>query len=451
MADRPTPLWLQRWFQLLLGSLVLLTVASIAVPWLLGIVYALRSVLLPLVIAVGLAYIFNPVVTWANKKLRLPRWAGTAGVMLLGLMVALLLALVVLPPLVGQGVDLIQKAKSYPEQIRQFVQEQADLHTAEPATPAALTAPPSPGRTLDSPDSPDTTAVSNTPAQAEADIGTANGDNGTTDAESGFISNLRVVIDEALGPERATEVLAKTADLLNELDWGQVGAFILASLDVGSGVVGSAISITSYLALSAIIIGFCFFFFSWKLDKLIAWFVPFIPAQHKTEMLGVIVMMDKSVAAFIRGRLIQAAVMSVVLSIGWWIAGVPSWLLLGVLSGTLNLVPFAAVVGFLAALVLVLVDSVAGGGFTIWVLIWPTAVYILAQGFDGWVVEPIVQGKATDLDPVSVLLAVMIGGALAGLLGMLIAIPSAACIKILSRQVILPRLRAMAAGETGGT
>ncbi len=449
MTERSTPLWLQRWFQLLLGSLVLLTVASLVVPWLLGVVYALRSVLLPLVIAIGLAYIFNPVVTWSHQKLKLPRWIGTAGVMLSGLVVTMILAMVVLPPLVGQGVELINKAKSYPEQIRQFVQEQADRHNAEPATQPSTLDPTTLPEATAAPQ--DTTAVTDAPALSDSDNITAKDEadaNAEAQVDSGFMSDLRVVIDEALGPERATELLAKTADLLNEMDWKQVGAFILASLDVGSGVVGSAINITSYLALSAIIIGFCFFFFSWKLDKLTAWFVPFIPVQHKTEVLGVIVMMDKSVAAFIRGRLIQAGVMSVVLSIGWWIAGVPSWLLLGVLSGALNLVPFAAVVGFLAAIVLVLVDSVAGGGFTIWVLIWPTFVYILAQGFDGWVVEPIVQGKATDLDPVSVLLAVMIGGALAGLLGMLIAIPAAACIKILSRQVVLPRLRALAGSET---
>lgn len=438
MTDRPTPLWLQRWFQLLLGSLVLLTVASLVVPWLLGLVYAMRSVLLPLMIALGLAYIFNPVVTWANLRLRLPRWAGTAGVMLSVLVVVLLLVLLVLPPLVAQGVDLINKAKSYPEQLSRLVQEQAARQTTDPAPPSPTeTSTPLP----DPPHDPsDATAVADTTTVAD----------GTTDAGGGVLSDLRRVIENALGPERATEVLAKAADWLSQLDWGRVAQFILASLDVGAGVVGSAISITSYLALSAIIIGFCFFFFSWKLNKLTAWFVPFIPADHRDEVLDVVRKMDKSVAAFIRGRLIQAAVMSVVLSIGWWMADVPSWLLLGVLSGALNLVPFAAVVGFLAALVLVLVDSVAGGGFTIWVLVWPTVVYLLAQGFDGWVVEPIVQGKATDLDPLSVLLAVMIGGALAGLFGMLIAIPAAACIKILSREVVLPRLRAMAAGETGG-
>ena len=138
--------------------------------------------------------------------------------------------------------------------------------------------------------------------------------------------------------------------------------------------------------------------------------------------------------------------MSVVLSVGWWIAEVPYWLLLGLLSGLLNLVPFAAVVGCAAALLLTTIDAVAGGQWTLWVLIWPAAVYMVAQLLDGWVVEPLVQGAATDLDPVSVLLVVMVGGAVAGLLGMLLAIPVAACVKILAKEIVLPKLRKLAAG-----
>lgn len=455
MTEQPTPLWMQRWFQLLLGSLVLLTVASLAVPWLLGLVYALRSVLLPLVIALGLAYIFNPVVTWAHQKLHLPRWAGTSGVMLGGLVVTLILALLVLPPLISQGVDLINKAKDYPDQISQLVHEQAKKskeNRHEASNPTDVVADEESGQAAEQAEAVEVSEPVDEPIEtiAEATDGVTDSE-AIPESEAGFFADLRVMIEDALGPEQTTQLLAGAADLLSEMDWQAVGTFLLTSLDVGVGVVGSAISLTSYFALSAVIIGFCFFFFSWKLNDLIAWFVPFIPVQHKNEVLGVVVQMDKSVAAFIRGRLIQAGVMAVILSIGWWLAGVPSWLLLGVLSGALNLVPFAAVVGFLAALALVLLDSVASGGFTIWVLVWPTFVYILAQGLDGWVVEPVVQGKATDLDPVSVLLAVMIGGALAGLLGMLIAIPSAACIKILSREVILPRLRAMAGSEPAST
>ena len=62
-------------------------------------------------------------------------------------------------------------------------------------------------------------------------------------------------------------------------------------------------------------------------------------------------------------------------------------------------------------------------------------------------VEPIVQGRVTNLDPLTVLLSVLVGGALAGLLGMVLAIPIAACIKILSQEVLVPRLREYAAAR----
>ena len=449
---------MERWFQILLGSLVLLTVASLAVPWLLGLIYAIRSVLLPLVIALGLAYIFNPIVTWMHRRLKLPRWAGTGVVFIAACWIVLILSLLILPPLISQGIGLIDQAKQYPEKISRIVQEQSARQNA--------TLPQSPGTESNKDNSSETvqadtdatdkaadtttdqeTSTDNQVADANA-IDSDEPEVATTKTEEGLIDDLRIMIDEALGPERAAELLAQAADWFATLDWGKTTSVVMSSLDVGVGVVGSAISLTSYIALSAVIIAFCFFFFSWKLDKIIAWFIPLIPAKYRSEVLGVMVQMDKSIAAFIRGRLIQAAVMAFVLSVGWWLAGVPSWLLLGILSGALNLIPFAAVIGFAIALLLAVIDSFAGGTFSIWVLIWPTAVYVLAQSLDGWVVEPIVQGKATDLDPVSVLVAVMIGGALAGLLGMLIAIPTAACIKILSKEVILPRLHKMAAGES---
>ena len=451
MTNGQTPLWHKRWFQILLGSLLLLTVASLALPWLLGLIYALRSVLLPLLIALGLAYIFNPVVTWLKVRLRMPRALGTSVVMLAAVFVLLIVALLVLPPLVSQGVDLIQNAKQYPQKISKIIEgtNRAVRTDAPPQNKdqAETSQPPEQAQDQQAAASTPDTIAAPEASQADDDPGTEVSAEDTDPGLLGLIRSAKHEIEVALGPETANEVLVALANWLSKLDWTAVAQFVMSSLDVGAGVVGSAISLTSYFALSVVIIGFCFFFFSWKLDHIGGWFVPFIPAGNRKEVLDVLHKMDKSVAAFIRGRLIQAAVMAIVLSVGWKIAGVPSWLLLGVVSGLLNLVPFAAVVGFLAALVLAVVDSVAGGGFSLSVLIWPTVVYIFAQSLDGWVVEPVVQGKATDLDPVSVLVAVMIGGALAGLLGMLIAIPTAACVKIVSRDIVLPRLRALADGR----
>jgi predicted PurR-regulated permease PerM len=156
--------------------------------------------------------------------------------------------------------------------------------------------------------------------------------------------------------------------------------------------------------------------------------------------------MDRSVSAFIRGRLIQSFVIAIVLCVGWGAVGVPYFLLLGLAGGLLNLIPYAAIITWPLAITLAWIDRVAGGGgFSFWwVLFWPTIVYVVAQSLDGWVIEPLVQGKATDLDPLAILLAVLIGGSLLGLFGMILAIPTAACVKILMQEVILPRVRTWA-------
>jgi predicted PurR-regulated permease PerM len=81
------------------------------------------------------------------------------------------------------------------------------------------------------------------------------------------------------------------------------------------------------------------------------------------------------------------------------------------------------------------------------ILLWPTVVYGIGQTLDDWVLTPMIQGKATDLDPVSIVVAVLAGGSLAGVYGMLLAVPAAACVKILIRELVMPRVRAWSEGR----
>ena len=65
----------------------------------------------------------------------------------------------------------------------------------------------------------------------------------------------------------------------------------------------------------------------------------------------------------------------------------------------------------------------------------------VGQCLDDYVLPRLIAGKAATLDPVTIGVAVRAGGALAGLSGMLIAIPVAACIKIIIREILMPRIR----------
>jgi predicted PurR-regulated permease PerM len=81
------------------------------------------------------------------------------------------------------------------------------------------------------------------------------------------------------------------------------------------------------------------------------------------------------------------------------------------------------------------------------IILWPVLVFAVVQALDGWVLTPMIAGKATNLDPVTIFVAVLAGGSVLGAYGMLLAIPVAACIKILIQESLLPNVHAWARGE----
>ncbi|MBI1335328.1 MAG: AI-2E family transporter [Phycisphaera sp.] len=341
--------------------------------------YTIRQVTGPIVLGAALAYAFNPLVTWAHRRGKVPRWCSATVILIV--LVSLAIAFVVGfgAVIVSQATELLGKLPAYFNTLADRLGLDLDWKTLFDQAQAAA------GSQLHNADA----------------------------------SNARPVVEVAR-----------------------------AAAGMALGLVTGILQFVSVATVGLVIVGFCFFFFVSHWGPITVWFEQFIPEHAKDKTLRIVHRMDKTVAGFIRGRLVQALVMAVVLSVGWKLAGVPYWLLLGVVTGLLNLIPFAGVIGFVLAVGLALVDHFTGGNAWSWgIVLWPTLVYAIAQGLDGWVVEPTVQGKATDLDALSVLLSVLIGGALAGLLGMLVAIPTAACIKILSQELFIPWLRNFAKAQ----
>lgn len=441
-APPEAPIWLRPWFQWVLGGLALFVFLSFLLPPVLGLLSQMQSVLTPVVFALVLAYIFNPLVTLLARRCKVPRWAGTGLIMAAAGIILLMAMAVAVPLLVDQSSQLILKLKEvYPKVVASVVEEDGPETPADGGEPAHGTV--APGDAPDASGGPDTTAPPNgegiDPPAPPADPGDGAG---VADDKSAF--------EQLLESEQVQTLINEAMAYVANLDWSTVASTSLQALDIGTGVVGSAISFTTYLIVFATIAAFSFFFLSWKLGEFKAWFVPFIPAQHKARTFEILGKMDRTVSAWLRGRLIQALLLSVMLTAGWAIAGVPYWFLLGVICGVLGLVPYLIFIGWAAAMLLASLDALAAGQFSIWVLVWPTVVYAIAQTIDGWVVEPLLQGKATEMGVLTVLLVVMIGGSLAGLIGLLAAIPVAACVKILMIELVLPKLRALAANQAPG-
>jgi predicted PurR-regulated permease PerM len=173
-----------------------------------------------------------------------------------------------------------------------------------------------------------------------------------------------------------------------------------------------------------------------------------IPESQRGIIVPLLQRMDYAVAGFVRGRMVIALIMAVLFAVGWMFIGVPYAILLAVVVGAFSVVPFLGLVGIPVAIVLLALaefDLPEAERMTWWgILLWPTLVFAIVTTLDGWVFTPLIAGKATNLDPVTIFVAVLAGGSVMGAYGMLLAIPIAACIKILLSDLVIPKLRELA-------
>jgi len=155
--------------------------------------------------------------------------------------------------------------------------------------------------------------------------------------------------------------------------------------------------------------------------------VELTPPRHREEAVFVASQVATAMGSFVRGQLLVAIIVGVASSIGLWLLDIPFWLIIGILSGILNLIPFAGPIvgGALAALVALLDGSVAKAVLAI-------VIFTAIQQTDNHVITPLVQRTRVQLSPLVIVLALIVGGSLAGLLGVLVAVPLTAAVRIIA-------------------
>lgn len=138
--------------------------------------------------------------------------------------------------------------------------------------------------------------------------------------------------------------------------------------------------------------------------------------------------LDGVLSGFIRGQLLVAFIISVLYAIGFMIVGIPLAIIVGVLAGVGELVPY---LGGAIALVLGILMALAGGQPLD--ALWVVLIFLVVQGLEGAVISPWVVGRQAQLGAGTVIVALAVGGQLFGVLGLLIAVPVAAMLKVAAR------------------
>ena len=215
------------------------------------------------------------------------------------------------------------------------------------------------------------------------------------------------------------------------------------------GILGSMIGTTINFALAFLLIPLYFFFFGWYFDRMLLVLSRFVPVSRRERVYGVLNRMDAAVSGFFHERLLIALITGAMYAIGWLATGVPYWFLLGIGTGFLTLVPYITVIGWPVALLLKYLDSLTGGGQLGWlaIVVWPSVAFLVVQFIESWILTPWIQQRSSDMNAVTLLIVMFIGGAAGGLFGLIFGSPIAACIKILFEEFVMPRWTRWAAQQ----
>lgn len=194
------------------------------------------------------------------------------------------------------------------------------------------------------------------------------------------------------------------------------------------------------LGFMAFLTGFFFYFISSGWRTVIEFARGLIPRRHAPQVLHLARSFDAVVSGFVRGRFTISFVQAGIVSVLYFAIGTPAAFILGPIVGILSLFPYASVIGVPAAMLLMLLDPADGlRGSIVWILLAPTIVYAILQVVDDYILTPTIMGRETNLNTPTILFAALAGGAVLGFYGLLLAIPIAACIKIVVRDVLWPR------------
>lgn len=160
-----------------------------------------------------------------------------------------------------------------------------------------------------------------------------------------------------------------------------------------------------------------------------------VPDAWRGEVLDVTRTVGIAVAGYLRGQATLCVIVGVLTTVGALVVGVPFFAVIGLVAAVTNIVPMVGpwAGGIFGAVVALTVGD--GGGQAVAVVI----VVIVVQQIDGHLLSPAIVGRAVSLHPVSVALTLVAAGAVAGLAGMVIAVPVVVTIKLVVKHLITTR------------
>ncbi|RXI99953.1 AI-2E family transporter [Anaerobacillus alkaliphilus] len=192
------------------------------------------------------------------------------------------------------------------------------------------------------------------------------------------------------------------------------------------GVVGTIEGLGGLLdyLLVAIIIPFLVFYLlkDFNLIEKTVWYLT--PRKWRSSGRELLRNINVSLGNYIRGQIIVCVAVAIIASIGLWIIGMPYALILGIFIGATNIIPyFGPIIGAIPVAIIAFTESFQ-------LVLLGLLVNFGIQLIEGNILSPLIVGKSLHMHPILIMFALIVGGEVGGVIGLIIAVPILAIVKV---------------------
>lgn len=208
----------------------------------------------------------------------------------------------------------------------------------------------------------------------------------------------------------------------------------LSKMEVGiSNYVGemmSGIGSTINQLFLVLVVPFLAFYMMKDIHSIERSLISIIPKRRRRALVRLIRDMDQALGNYVRGQLLVCTVVGILAYIGYKIVGLPYAFLFAVIVAVFNIIPYLGpIFGAIPACLVALTLSFK-------MLIGVVIVNLAVQTLEGNVISPQIVGRTLHIHPLWIIFAVLVGGEIAGVIGMILAVPFFAMGKVVMDHMI---------------
>lgn len=239
----------------------------------------------------------------------------------------------------------------------------------------------------------------------------------------------------AQGPDLA-ERAQRFFSRWNEESGGRIGELVSGGISGGSNAFASVPATLAQSILEVLFVLFMSIYWLAAAPRIRQFVLTLVPARRREQAGDLLSELGQATGGYVRGEVIDAAIIGVLATAGLWVIGFEYPILGGIVSFIGELFPvLGPVVAAIPVTALALLDSPTQALIVL-------AFYIVLQQVEGQILTPNIMHSQTDVPQVLVLFAIFAGGVIGGILGALVAIPLMAAIRVLVIRLAVPAIRA---------